>query len=497
MQLVNGPDGFTPDGHYALGPVPGRVGLWVAAGMSINGVAGAGGVGRVMAEWILGGEPSVDVHELDVRRFGSHLRDRAYVTEKAREVYRHYYALQFPCDEPSWGRPCRTSALYARLLDEGAVFGERNGWERANYFVPGRPGRRQGADERTWGRPSYAGHVADEHRAVRERVGVLDMSSFGKLDVVGPGALALLQRLAANDVDRPPGRVVYTQLLNTRGGIEADVTVIRLSSAAFRVTTGTASTARDLGWIRLHLPGDGSVEVEDVTERYAVISVWGPEARRTLGAISGSDLSTAAFPYLASRAVDVAGVAAHAHRVSFAGELGYELVVDRGDAARVWDAVLAAGRPHGIAPVGYYALNTLRLEKGFCYWGDDIGPDDTPLEAGLDFCVRLDKGPFIGRDALVRQREEGVRRRLVSLVLDREACVVWGGEAVIAGERVVGRVRTGGEGHTVGLTIALAYLPVGLAQPGTRVSVESFGQFVPAEVRMGPLWDPRGVRVRI
>jgi 4-methylaminobutanoate oxidase (formaldehyde-forming) len=496
LRLVNGPDGFTPDGHYALGPVPGVPGFYVAAGMSINGIAGAGGVGRVMAEWIVEGQPSIDVWELDVRRFGAHLRDRRYVVAKAREVYRDYYRLRFPNDEDEWGRPLRTSPLYGHLAALGAVFGERNGWERAHYFVPGRPGRRQGREEGTWGRPAYWEHVAREHRAVRERVGVLDMTSFGKIDVSGPGALAFLQRLAANDIARPPGRLVYTQFLNARGGIECDVTVTRLDEACFRVTTGTATLASDLGWMRLHLPGDGSVTLADVTERLAVVSVWGPDARRTLAAISASDLSGPAFPYLTSREIVVAGVRLRANRVSFAGELGWELVVAPNDAARVWEAVMAAGRPFGIAPVGYYALNTLRLEKGYCYWGDDICPSDTPLEAGLGACVKLDKGDFIGREALRRLQAEGPPTRLVPLVLEAEACVLWGGEAVVAGGRAVSRVRSGGYGHTVGLNIALAYLPAELARPGTTVHVESFGRLVPAEVRAAPLYDPEGARVR-
>jgi 4-methylaminobutanoate oxidase (formaldehyde-forming) len=496
LQLVNGPDGFTPDGHYALGPVPGRPGVWVAAGMSINGIAGAGGVGRVMAEWILEGEPSIDVWELNVRRFGAHLRDRRHAAEKAREVYRYYYALRFPADEGEWGRPLRTSPLLDRLLALGAVYGERAGWERALYYAPGRPGRRQGAEERTWGRPSYWEHAAREHRAVRERVGILDMTSFGKLDVTGPGALRFLQRLCANDVDRPVGALVYTQCLNARGGIECDVTVTRLGDSAFRVTTGTGSAASDLGWLRLHLPDDGSVAIEDVTGRYAVISLWGPDARRTLAKTTSHDLSTRAFPYLTARVIDVSGVEVRANRVSFAGELGYELVTAWREAGRVWDAVMAAGRELGIEPVGYHALNTLRLEKGFCYWGDDICPGDTPLEANLGFCVRFDKEDFIGRAALLRQRASGVPRKLVSLVLDGEACVLWGGEAVLAEGRVVGRVRSAGYGHTVRQNIALTYLPLELTRPGTAVAVDSFGQLVPAEVRRSPLWDPRGERVR-
>ena len=297
-------------------------------------------------------------------------------------------------------------------------------------------------------------------------------------------------------MDRPVGSLVYTQCLNPRGGIECDVTVTRLGESQFRVTTGTASAASDLGWLRLHLPDDGSVEVADVTERHAVISVWGPDARRTLGKVSRADLSTAAFPYLTSRIIDVGGVEVRANRVSFAGELGWELVTPRDDAGRVWDAVMAAGREFGIEPVGYYALNTLRLEKCFYYWGDDICPSDTPWEASLGFCVRLDKGDFVGRDALLRQRDQGLRRKLVPLVLDGDACVLWGGEAVVAEGRVVGRVRSGGYGHAIGRNVALAYLPLELARPGTAVAVESFGQLVPAEVRTAPLWDPRGERVR-
>jgi 4-methylaminobutanoate oxidase (formaldehyde-forming) len=497
VQLVNGPDGFTPDGHYALGPVPGVPGFYVAAGMSINGIAGAGGVGRVMAEWILEGEPSLDLAELNVRRFGRHLADRGYVTAKAREVYRRYYQLRFPYDEDEWGRPARRSPLYERLAARGAIFGERNGWERVNFFETGRPGRSQGAEQGSWGRPPWFAQVGREHRAVRERVGVLDMTSFGKLDVTGPGALALLQHLCANDVDRPVGSLVYGQFLNARGGIEADVTVTRLSTDTFRVTTGTLSAATDLGWIVLHLPADGSVRVEDVTERLAVVSVWGPLARDLLRRVSPSDLSGAAFPYLVSRLIDVAGAEVRANRVSFAGELGWELVVAREAAGAVWDAVLEAGADLGVTPVGYYALNSLRLEKCFYYWGEDIGPGDDPFAAGLGFCVKLDKGAFIGRDALRRLREAGpAPTRLVPLTLDGEACVLYGGEAVLAGGEVVGRVRSGGYGYTLERNVGLAYLPAALARPGTALFVESFGERIPAVVEAAPLFDPRGERVR-
>jgi glycine cleavage system aminomethyltransferase T len=322
------------------------------------------------------------------------------------------------------------------------------------------------------------------------------MTSFGKLDVTGPAALPLLQRLAANDVDRPVGSLVYTQMLNVHGGIECDVTVTRLGAAAFRVTTGTASAASDFGWIRLHLPDDGSVEVTDVTEALAVVSVWGPDARHVLARITPNDVSGPACPYLTSRLIDVAGVPVRANRVSFAGELGWELVVPRDGAGIVWDAVMAAGAPFAIAPVGYYALNTLRLEKCFYYWGDDICPSDTPLEAGLGFCVRWDKGEFIGRDALLARKREGLRRKLVPLTTAGDACVLYGGEAVVDGGRVVGRVRSGGYGYTIGRNIALAYLPIDLARRGTRLEIEAFGALIPAVVEAAPLHDPRGERVR-
>jgi len=496
IQLVNGPDGMTPDGHYALGPLPGIGGFWVAAGMNLNGIAGAGGVGRIVAEWIAGGEPSIDVFELNVRRFGRHLEDRAHAAEKAGEVYRWYYRRRFPADEDERGRPLRTSALYPRLHALGAVFGEKAGWERALWFEPGKPGRAKGVEERAWGRGDWFEHVGREHRAVRERVGVLDMTSFGKLDVTGPGALAFLQRLACNDVDRPAGSLVYTQFLNARGGIECDVTVTRLAAAAFRVTTGTGSLASDLGWMTLHRPEDGSVSIRDVTAEHAVISVWGPRARALLAAITSADVSDAAFAYLTSRPIDVAGIEVRANRVSFAGELGWELVAPREGAPRVWDAVIEAGAPHGIAPVGYYALDSLRLEKCFYYWGDDIGPGDTPLEANLGFTVRLAKGEFIGREALLRQKAAGVERTMVPLTLDGDACVLYGGEAVVAGGAVAGRVRSGGYGYTIGKNIALASLPVALAAPGTRVAIESFGRLVPGLVERAPLWDPEGRRVR-
>ncbi|MFQ5793866.1 MAG: FAD-dependent oxidoreductase [Candidatus Bipolaricaulia bacterium] len=498
VHRVNGPEAITPDGHYLLGPVPGRHGFYVAAGMSLNGIAGAGGVGKIMAEWIVEGEPSLDVHEVNVRRFGRHYADKHYATERAREVYKYYYFLRYPEDENEWGRPLRTSPLYPHLRELGAVFGEKNGWERVNYFEPGRSWRRAGADQRAWGwgRPPYFQQIGEEHRAVRARVGLLDMTSFGKIDVRGPGALALLQRLADNNIDKPAGSLTYTQFLNARGGIESDLTISRLAEDHFRAITGTAFLANDLGWIKTHMPGDGSVTVRDVTDDLACLSLWGPYARDVLQTVTTRDVSNETFPYMSTQAIDVAGVPVWAQRVSYAGELGWELYTPPDQAVGVWDALMDAGEPFGIQPVGYKALESLRLEKGYRFWGADMTPDENPYEAGLGFCVKLKKGEFIGREALLEIKDQGIKRKLCALTLDDDVCMIYGGESVYSHGRVVSYVRSGGYGYTVGKNIAYAYLPLELAEVGTTVKVESFDEHISAQVVAEPLYDPQGTRLR-
>lgn len=497
VQLINGPDAFTPDGHYALGPVPGLNGFFVAAGGSINGIVGAGGVGKTVAEWILEGDTEIDVHELDVRRFGPHLTNKPYLVESCREVYRYYYHMRYPGDENEWGRPYRTSPFYERLKDFGAVFGHKNGWERANYYDPGRPWRQAGADQKNWGwtRPPSFGLVAEEARAARERVALFDMSSFGKIDVRGRGALAFLQKLAANDVDRPVGSIVYTQLLNRKGGIESDVTVTRVAENEFRIISGTSFVSSDLGWMQLHQPDDGSVVIEDVTDRMGCLGLWGPQARKVLQAVSSTDVSNAAFPYMTARAVDIQGAAVWAQRVSYAGELGWELYILPADACAVFDALMEAGRQHGIRPAGYKALDSLRLEKGYLYWSGDITPEDNPLEAGLGFCVHLNKPDFIGREALLGIRQKGLRARMCALTMDAGGNL-YGGESVYAGGRLVDRIRTGGYGHTVGKDIGLVYLPLELSRAGISLEVEILGERIPAQVAALPLVDPEGEKIR-
>jgi 4-methylaminobutanoate oxidase (formaldehyde-forming) len=500
--LVNGPEGITPDSKPLLGPVAGVPGFWTACGLSHTGFGAGGAIGEIMAAWLMDGEAPYDVTELNVRRFGPVYEDRAYAAERARESYKYYYVLRYPHDENEWARERRRSPLDARSLAAGGVFGEKNGWERVNYYDPGRPGRRAGADQRSWGwgRPAFFEQVGAEHRAVREAAGLFDMTSFGKIAVEGPGALALLQRLCDNDVAKPPGSVVYTQFLSPRGGIEADLTVVRLAEDRFRVVTGSSFVPSDLGWIRMHLPADGSVAVREVTDEWAVIGLWGPAAREILRAVTAADVSSTVFPYMTARTVEVAGVPVWAQRVTYVGELGWELYVAPDGADRAWDALVAAGRPRGLRLCGYKAIESLRLEKGYRYWSADITPAENPWEAGLGFCVRLKKGDFIGRDALVRLKESGLARRLCTVTLDPAAhgdtVALYGGEAVWAGGRVVGRLRSGGYGYTVGLEIGLVYLPLDLAAPGTPLEVELFGTRYPAAVAPDVLYDAEGTRIR-
>jgi 4-methylaminobutanoate oxidase (formaldehyde-forming) len=498
IELINGPDAFTPDGYYALGPVPGLKGFYVAAGGSDNGIAGGGGVGRLMAEWILEGETSIDTHEMNVKRFGPHLTDKSFLVEQCREVIRYYYSLRYPHDENEWGRPLRTSPFYERLKGLGAVFGLKNGWERVNYFDPGQPWRQAGADQKGWGwqRAPYFDRVGSEVKAAREKVALFDMTSFGKIRLQGPGALELLQKLAANNIDQPVGRVTYTQFLNPHGGIESDVTVTRVSDDEFRIISGTAFVSNDIGWIQLHLPADGSVAVFDETGKWGCLGLWGPQSRRVLESLSDSDLSNGAFPYMSARSIQIDGRPVWAQRVSYVGELGWELYIKPEDGLKIWDALLAAGKKFELQTAGYKALDALRIEKGYLYWSGDITPEDNPLEAGLGMFVRLDKKDFIGRSALLKIKAQGLKSRLVALTMDAGGNL-YGGESVRLNGRVVGRIRSGNYGYTIGKDIGLVYLPTDLATTGTEFDVEVLGEDIKARVAEAPLVDPAGEKLRL
>jgi glycine cleavage system aminomethyltransferase T/glycine/D-amino acid oxidase-like deaminating enzyme len=498
VKLVCHPDAMTPDANPLLGPVPGIRGFWMAAGLSLNGFGGAGGIGRSIAEWMIEGDTELDMTPYRAWRFGRNHRDPAYAAECAREAYKYYYLLRYPFDQDEWGRPRRVSALHSRLQDLGCVFGVKNGWERSDYFEPGKPWRMAGADQRKfgWSKPPWFERVDAEHAAFRERVGIIDMSSFGKIEVSGPGAIALLEHVADNRIDRPVGRVVYTQFLNRRGGIVADVTVTRLAKDRFRVVTGAGYVDGDLGWLRSNVQqGDEPVDLRDVTEDLSVIGLWGPRARDVLEKVSSDDVSNESFPFLTARTIEIAGAPVLAQRITYVGELGWELYVDPVLAVQVWDRLMAAGSPHGIAPGGYRVLDSLRIEKGYRYFGTDITPSDTPLDAGLGFCVDLEKGDFVGRDALVRARDGRPRPRIRTVVVgDEEYVTIYGGEAVHAEGRVVARLRSCAYGYTVRRNVAYAYLPPAMG-PGTQVFVEVFGRLVPAEVSNDVLYDPERTRV--
>lgn len=495
VKLVCHPDAMTPDGNPLLGPLPGVPGFWMAAGLSLNGFGGAGGMGKTAAELITSGESELDVQGYRPWRFGGPYRDPGFTTAAAREVYRYYYRLRYPLDTDEWGRPQRLSPLHGRLQELGAVFGTKNGWERADYFRPGRPWRRAGADQREfgWTAPPYLDLLAEEHRAFRERVGIIDMTSFGKIEVAGPGALALIERVADNRIDRPVGSVVYTQFLNERGGIVSDLTVTRLGEERFRVVTGAGAVDSDLGWLRLNVRlEDGEVEIRDETDEVAVIGLWGPEARAVLRSVTQDDVSSDALPFRRAKQIVVEGITVLAQRITYVGELGFELYVARDSAVQVWDRLLAAGEPYGIAPGGYRVLDSLRLEKGYRYFGTDLTAGDDPLEAGLGFCVSWDK-EFTGRAAL--DGREPARRLRTLLVGNSEYATVYGGEAIHLNGSVIGRVRSAGYGFTVGRTVALGYVPRELEE-GTNVGVEVFGELVPAEIAADVLYDPGNERVR-
>jgi 4-methylaminobutanoate oxidase (formaldehyde-forming) len=494
-RLINGPEAFTPDNEFCLGETD-VGGFFVAAGFCAHGLAGAGGIGKVMAEWIVDGEPSLDAWEMDIRRFGPHYRSPSYTLKRAREVYETYYDIRYPGHERQAGRPLRISSAYAWHRDHGAVFGEKSGWERVNWYASNEPGGEAALRPRGWAGMHWSPAIGAEHMATRERVGLFDESSFAKLEVVGPGAAAFLERLCDNRVARDVGEITYTQMLNPRGGIESDFTVTRVAQDAFSIVTGTAFGNHDLSWIRRFVPGDGSVRVADVTARWACFALWGPLARDVLAPLTPSDLGDAAFPYMTMREIVVGDVPVRALRVTFVGELGWELYCPTEYGAALWRTVWDGGRELGAVAGGYRAIDSLRLEKGYRVWAADITPDETPYEAGLGFCVKLDKdGGFVGRDALAAARDGGPARRLRCLVLDDPRSVALGNEPVRIDGAVVGRVTSGGYGYTVQRSIAYAYLPAAV-DVGATVEVDIFGQWVPGAVAAEPLFDPRGERVR-
>jgi 4-methylaminobutanoate oxidase (formaldehyde-forming) len=497
-RFFNGPEAFTPDAEFILGEseVPG---FWVAAGFCAHGLAGAGGIGKTMAEWIVEGQPEWEVWALDIRRFGATYGSQRYTLARTYEALSKYYDIKYPGEEKQAARPLRVSPAYARHVALGAAFGEKSGWERVNWYESNAPAGDPSLRPRGWAGENWSPAIAAEAAATRTAAGLFDESSFAKLEVLGPGALGLLQRLCANDVAKPPGRVTYTQLLNERGGIECDLSVIRTDEDRFLLITGTAFGTHDRRWIERHAPRDGSVYVTDVTASRACFGIWGPNARAILQPLTKTSLAHADFPYMSARALAVGDVPCLAVRVTYVGELGWELYCPSEYGAALWDALMAAGAEHGLVPCGYRAIDALRLEKGYRAWATDITPDTTPDEAGLSFAVKPDKAvDFIGRAAVLAQRAGGPpATRLVCLVLDDPRAIGLGSEPVRRPDgEVLGRVTTGGYGFAVAASIAWAWVPAAAADVGTRLEVDIFGEWVGAEVRAEPLYDPDGARIR-
>ena len=477
-KFFNGPEAFTPDADFLLGEtdVPG---LWVATGGCAHGLAGAGGIGKTMSEWIVDGRPEWDVWPLDLRRFGRQYRSQSYTLARSYEALSQYYDVKYPGEEKQAGRPLRVSPVYARHQHLGASFGEKGGWERVNWYESNAAHGDEALRPRGWAGENWSPAIEVEARAAREGIALFDQSSFSKLEVLGPGALAFLERMCANRIDRPIGTVVYTQLLNHRGGIEADLSVLRRAGDRFLLVTGTVFGTHDRAWLEKNMPRDGSVYVNDVTSAFACLCLWGPKARDVL------DLD---FPYMQAREVAVGDVPCIASRVTYVGELGWELYCPTEYGLELWDTLCV----DGVTPGGYRAIDALRLEKGYRAWASDLNAETTPYEAGLGFAVKPDKGDFIGRASL-REPEQ----QLVCLVLEDPRSIALGSEPVRTSvAEIVGRVTSGGFGYAVGASIAYAYVPVAHAEPGTRMAVDIFGEWVPAEVRAEPLYDPKGERVR-
>ena len=489
------PESFTPDGNFLLGETAEVAGLFVAAGMNSQGIILGPGVGRALAEWVDAGAPTVDASDLDVRRFSPAQAGAGYLFERTRESLGRLYAMHWPYLQPQTARGLRLVPLYDRLAAAGACFGEAAGWERAMWYA--RPGERP-EYEYSYGRQNWFGAVAEEHRAAREAVALFDLSSFAKLRVDGPGALATVQRVFTADLDRPPGSVVYTAMLNPRGGVELDATVTRLAADAFLVVTSAAAQTKALYWLRRH--SDHDAVVADATSGLGVLSVTGPRSRDLLQSLTEADLDDAAFPFARARSIDLGPAPVLALRISFAGELGWELYAPAESLPALYDRVVAAGAEHGLRHAGYHALDGLRAEKGFIHWGADAGPADTPAEAGLGATVAMDKpGGFVGREALAAAGPP--RRRLVPILLADPGPLLYHGETLLQDGRLVGRVTSGAYGHTLGAAVGLAAVegePAAVDAIVARgdVEVEIAGERAPARLSARAFYDPDGRRLR-
>jgi len=494
-----GPESFTPDVRYHLGESPELKNCFVAAGMNSIGLQSAGGVGKVMADWIRDGHPPADLWEVDVRRNMPFQGNRKYLRERVSETLGLLYATHWPFRQYESARGARKSALHDRLVACGACHGEAFGWERPNWYAP------EGITPRyeySYGRQNWFEHSANEHRAVRETVGLFDQSSFAKFRLEGPGACRVLNQVCANDIDVTTGRIVYTQWLNERGGIEADVTVTRFAEDCFLIVGGAETEVRDYSWLKRHIPGTDHCVLTNVSSAMGVISLMGPRSRELLQSLTPADMSHSAFPFARSREIELGYALVRASRITYVGELGWELYVPTEFMLGVYDEIVAAGDRYGLVHAGYHALNSLRMEKGYRHWGHDITDEDTPLEAGLGFAVKLDKkGGFIGRDALLRQQEQGLVKRMVQFKLQSPQPLIYHNEPIWRGDSIVGCIRSGMYGHTLGAAIGLGYVESPTGQVPGEIGADEFeieiaGIRYPATASLQPMFDPENRRIR-
>jgi 4-methylaminobutanoate oxidase (formaldehyde-forming) len=494
--FFNGPESFTPDDRYYLGEAPEVSGYWVAAGYNSIGIVSSGGAGMALAEWMDTGAPPFDLWESDIRRAQPFQRNRKYLKERVSETLGLLYADHYPYRQFATSRGVRRSPLHEHLNAAGACFGETAGWERANWFA--NEGQKPEYDY-NWGRQNWFENSKAEHMALREGVGLYDMSSFGKIRVEGRDALAFLNRVCANQMDVAAGRLVYTQMLNERGGIECDLTVTRLSETAFLLVVPAATLQRDLNWLRRH-QGDASLAIVDVTAAEAVICVMGPKTREVLAGCSPDDFSDAAHPFGMAREIEIGMGLARAHRVSYVGELGFEIYVPTDQAAHVFEAIMEAGAPHGLKLCGLHAMDSCRIEKAFRHFGHDITDEDHVLEAGLGFAVAKDKTDFIGHDAVMRKREAGLEARLVQFRMKDPEVMLFHNEPVLRDGKIVSYLTSGNYGHALGASIGLGYVPCKGESAGdvlaSDYTIEVAGQRFEAEASLRPLYDPKAEKMK-
>ena len=494
-----GPESFTPDTRYSLGEAPELGNFFIAAGFNSIGIQSSGGAGKVIADWISGGHAPMDLWDVDPRRWMPFQGNRSYLRDRVTESLGNLYAMHWPFLQPETSRGVRTSVIHDKLLSHGACFGETAGWERPNWFAP------KGVEpkyEYSYGRQNWFEHSAAEHRACRESVALFDQSSFIKYLFKGRDVERILNRVCANNVSVPVGKVVYTQWLNERGGIEADLTVTRIEEEAYLIVTSCTQQTRDYHWLKSHIPDGANAFLTDITSGYAMLGLMGPQAREVLSKITNADLSNEAFAFGTSKEIEAGYGIVRASRITYMGELGWELYMPAEFMGGVFDSVMTAGADHGLKLAGYHAVNSLRMEKGFKHWGHDIADEDTPLEAGLGFAVAFDKNDdFIGRDALLRQKESGLKKRMIQLVLDDPEPLMYHEEPIYRDGVMVGSTSSAMYGHTLGASVALGYVE---NEAGTSADWIKAGSYeieiacerYPAKASLRPLYDPKGEKIR-